>query len=118
MSERVTCPGCNGEKGGPAFVDGYRNGKAFGELRYVACFTCKGEGTITPEHADRIDWGRRVMDARRELEITGTEFANGLGIDRVRYSHLEQGSDEPTEAERRAIEQALFGGAAPSAEGR
>lgn len=87
----IPCPSCNGAKTVRVFVDGVRDGRRFGELRDVACHVCRGLGEISQEYADRMVVAERIRHKRVEAELTGSELAAILGMDRVALSHTEQG---------------------------
>lgn len=84
----ITCLGCEGRKAGPAFVD-YADGS--GELKIVACHTCKGIGEITEEHAERMKVGAQLRRDRLNRRLTLNDEAKRLGITPTALSAVEFG---------------------------
>lgn len=82
-----TCPHCDGERRVFAFWDG-PNVSGSG---YVDCSTCKGAGTVTPEHMQRIVDGRKRRDDRVARRVSLAEEARRLGIKPVELSAIERG---------------------------
>lgn len=95
--EMTICPSCKGKRPSLAMVDGYRDGKRFGEMRELACLTCNGKGSITAEHLERIAQGRRMRDDRVARGISLREEAKRLGISPAELSDREHGRLKPLE---------------------
>lgn len=70
----LPCEACKGTGKFSAFVDGFKDGKAWGEYREgLTCETCKGQGKITQAYFDRIEAGKEL----RRKRIEKGEKANG-----------------------------------------
>lgn len=89
--EMTTCPSCKGGRTSLAMIDGYRDGKRFGEMRELACLTCNGKGSIPVEHQERIARGRRMRDDRVARGMSLREDAKRLGISPPELSDIEHG---------------------------
>lgn len=89
--EMTTCPSCSGRRTVTAMVDGYRDGKRFGEMRELACLTCGGKGSITTFHAEQIAEGKRRRDDRVARGMSLREEAKRLGIDPSELNDIEHG---------------------------
>lgn len=96
----MTCPDCNGEKGGNAFACG-PSGSGY---RWVDCSICKGTGQVTEAHAERYEFGRRMWSERiQERCITLRSEAHRLGVPVVEWSQIEHGAEPKSEAGRAAL---------------
>lgn len=89
---RQACPGCDGSGKLMAFVDGPK----FSGLRQVICSCCRGDGTISTEHADRIRKGKEMRDTRVAQRRSLREAARARGISPTELSRIERG-DGPAE---------------------
>ena len=91
MSDHV-CPRCDGKKEMTAFVDGRRtDGSHWGDLRTLKCFTCKGGGTVTDKHMERIKAGEMMRENRVQKGLGLREAAKQLGIIATELSSRERG---------------------------
>ncbi len=84
----IYCPSCNGRKKQRAHLN-YGNGR--GEWKDIDCFTCKGIGTVTPEHMALIRDGRKLRQDRISRGVTLRDEAAALGITAVELSRMERG---------------------------
>ncbi len=86
---KTKCPTCQGDKVLFGLVK-YAGSKPC-EMRQLKCFTCRGEGEITEEHAKRIEAGRLMREDRLKRGLSQSEEAKRLGMAHMTYSLLEQG---------------------------
>lgn len=100
----IPCPRCNGKRE----THGIMCGPGGCQTGAMKCFTCKGEGQITEEHAARIPIGKRMSKGRVARRVTVREEAARLGADFAEWSQIEQGDEPKTEAGRRAYEARLL----------
>ena len=92
------CPACNGAKKSMCFVDGRdAQGRAWGDVREVACLTCKGSGEVSEDHLVRMEHGKAMRDERVRHGITLMAAARARGISPAQLSSMERG-DGPPEA--------------------
>ncbi len=83
----LKCPACGGRKTTIALVDGpTRRG-----LLEIDCSTCEGVGSITIEHRDRIEAGRKRREERIARGVSLREEARRLGILPSDLSAMESG---------------------------
>lgn len=89
---RQACPSCDGSGELMALVDGPK----FSGPRQVMCSCCRGVGTISSEHADRIRKGKGMRDTRVSQRRSLREAARERGISAAELSRIERG-DGPAE---------------------
>lgn len=65
----MICPSCGGRKQVARFID--CTDKRQSGMSVSNCFTCRGTGEITDDHAARIEFGKVLRSDR---------IANGIGI--------------------------------------
>jgi hypothetical protein len=85
---------CKGERSLLAHVNyGFnpKTGGCDGEEKAVVCLTCDGVGTITSEHAQRIEDGKRMRMARVERGETLMAAATRMGLRPSELSAIESG---------------------------
>ena len=76
----IVCPTCKGAKTMKVFADGtHPDGTRWGDLRTINCFTCKGDGSITGEHQERIERGRKLKEAGESDGRRRRPAARGMG---------------------------------------
>ena len=92
----ITCPRCKGKRE----THGIACGPGGCQTGAMKCFTCKGEGQITEEHAARITTGEFMRKGRVSRRVTLREEAARLGVGLAEWSHIEQGDEPETEAGR------------------
>ena len=84
----MDCPTCKGK--GEMFAHMNR-----GELEHqwanVKCFTCGGIGSITQEHADRIEAGQKLYRQRLNSGETLGQAAARQGMTPAQLSAIEHG---------------------------
>lgn len=86
------CPACKGEKEVFVFADGHHeDGTAFSRNGLMACFTCKGVGSISDEHAARIVAGKKLRDERVARREGLMEASTRLGMSPAELSAIETG---------------------------
>lgn len=85
----ITCPHCNGKRRLYAFWDGVRPEDS--GSGYVDCSTCKGNGSISQAHMDRITEGERRRNDRVSRGVSLNEEARKFGITPAQLSALERG---------------------------
>lgn len=88
----TTCPQCGGNKelfGFARSVDA--NGRSNCVPGKYPCPICKGSGQITPDHAQRIERGKKMRGERLAKGLSLHEAAKGMGMSPVELSELEQG---------------------------
>lgn len=101
MSDGIVCPNCDGEKQQTVFADGHHpDGTRWGDIRTVACNVCRGVGTITSEHQQRIDHGKRLRAERVAKGLTLREAARLEGVTASEISAREFGRATPAGSER------------------
>lgn len=88
---KLRCPGCGGKGQTLCHVDGIRDGKRFGETRFLACSTCGGDKEITLEHHERIVVGELRRADRKSRLVGLREEAANLGITPKELSDIENG---------------------------
>lgn len=76
------------------------NGRVFAHINrgdkphtweWIACFTCKGAGKITPEHMERIAAGQKMREERLARDESLMEAARRMGITPAELSRRERG---------------------------
>ena len=88
----TVCPHCRGDKKVFVFVDGrHEDGTPFSRNGLCDCRTCKGAGTITAEHAARIEAGNQRRLERVAKGVTLLEAARQAGISPSELSAIESG---------------------------
>ena len=87
--EPPRCPHCGGRITVTACVD-YADQRRSG-VQEIACATCQGTGTITPELAQRLEDGKALAQSRKERDLSLREEAQRLGISVRELSDLEHG---------------------------
>lgn len=93
-SDGIVCPNCHGEKQTFVFADGHRpDGTRFADNRMRDCMTCKGAGTISECHAERIQNGKTIRDERVAKRLSLAEAAKQLGCSPAELSAVERGDD-------------------------
>lgn len=83
----IICSHCKGRKSYPSFVT-TRKGCS---LQEIDCFTCKGVGSITEDHYDRIIKGETIRLDRIERKLSLRQEALRLGIKPIELARLERG---------------------------
>ena len=86
----MNCPTCKGK--GTVFGH-MNNGQDSGKHIWgnMKCFTCKGAGEITQEHADRIEAGQKLYRQRLCSGETLYEAAKRQGLTPAQLSAIETG---------------------------
>ena len=92
MSKTITCPSCDGEKGGMALVNFGAQGC---QQMWMGCSQCKGEGVIPEEMLSWMARGEKMREDRFSRDLSLREEAKRLGISVVEYSQMEYGRIEP-----------------------
>lgn len=93
----ITCPACNGERARRCFADGHdAYGRWGGSIVTAKCWTCDGQGSITPEHAERIEAGRERRQERLKHGLSLMEAAAIAGISPAKLSAIESGREPET----------------------
>jgi hypothetical protein len=92
---KMRCPTCGGNGQTLCHVDGIRDGKPFGETRFMKCSTCDGAKEITLEHHERIIVGERRRNERKSRLVSLREEAANLGITAKELSDIENGRITP-----------------------
>ncbi len=90
------CPDCDGQKQFTGFVCRYGPNGGRGSVETYNCHTCNGVGTITPEHATRIDAGKKLRAERLSRDESLMEAAKRMGIRPSELSAIEHGKVTPT----------------------
>ncbi len=99
--QSIACPDCRGRGNVALFVDGERDGVAFGHFDHRArCLRCAGSGTVTAQTLDWMQRGRVVMDRRRAAGESVGSAAFRLGFSVVDVSGMEHGRKNPAPLER------------------
>ena len=86
----VRCPHCNGDGGGPAFINRGLDISTH-SVDYVRCRTCEGDGVVSDERAGFIAEGRVWRDARVARQETLLEMSRRIGIGPAEISATEHG---------------------------
>ena len=90
----IVCPTCKGAKTMKVFADGtHPDGTRWGDLRTINCFTCKGDGSITGEHQERLERGRKLKEARLANGLTLFEASRLQGVSVGVISARERGDN-------------------------
>lgn len=86
----VTCPNCDGEGGGQAFVN---RGEDITKhsVEWITCRTCNGDGKVTDERAECIAAGKRMRDARVARQESLLAASKRMGIGPAELSDIEHG---------------------------
>lgn len=84
----VVCPGCEGRKQVHAHLN---YGRGRGEWKDIDCIRCHGTGTITAEHAARMEAGKLLRADRQSRDMSLHEEAKRLGIKASELSAREMG---------------------------
>lgn len=83
----IACPHCKGKKVFLSFIT--IKGKC--SPQEIDCFTCKGAGSITEDHSDRIVKGEMVRLDRINRKLSLRQEAQRLGIKPIGLARLERG---------------------------
>lgn len=83
----ITCPSCDGRKGGNAFVCGPNTGG----LCWMPCSFCHGSGKVWSYNGTQYRVGRELSEERREKNYTVREIAALYGCGMADWSNLEHG---------------------------
>lgn len=83
----ITCRHCKGRKTYQSFVR--VKGKC--SFQEIDCFTCKGAGSITEEHSNRIIRGETIRLDRINRKLSLRQEALRLGMKSIELARLERG---------------------------
>ena len=89
-----TCPHCNGEGGGEAFINRGLDISTH-TVEWVRCLTCQGDGVVSDERAKLIAEGKAWRDARVARMEPLLEASRRLGMGPAELSTLELGRAPP-----------------------
>lgn len=97
----VSCPDCVGAGKLTGFVDGFRQGRRYGEFRRdIACFTCNGLGQIPQQQLNWMEEGRAHRDRRKERGESIFAAAARLGLTVAELNAMEHGRVNPAPLHR------------------
>lgn len=92
----ATCPQCDGTGTLAGFVDGFRQGRRYGEFRRdIVCFTCNGLGKIPQHQFNWMEEGRVHMQQRKERGESIFAAAARLGVTVAELNAMEHGRMNP-----------------------
>jgi len=92
----ATCPQCDGTGTLAGFVDGFRQGRRYGEFRRdIVCFTCNGFGKIPQQQFNWMEEGRVHMQQRKERGESIFAAAARLGVTVAELNAMEHGRMNP-----------------------
>lgn len=97
----IACPDCEGRGNVAAFVDGERDGVAYGHFDHRArCLRCMGRGLVPAQALDWMSRGRALASLRRAKMESLNTAARRLGMSAVEMSAMENGKADPAPLER------------------
>jgi hypothetical protein len=86
----IECPSCKGKKESLCFHNtGPDSSKHYSSVD--VCHTCSGLGNITPEHKERMDYGKKLKLARLSTGESLKDAAARLGVGSAELSSIESG---------------------------
>jgi DNA-binding XRE family transcriptional regulator len=92
MTDRVTCPDCNGSGTTMAFFVKYAPGTSTGPMhRELPCMFCRGKKTVTSNQMEWKTEGRKIREHRIKSGFTLREAAKRFGLKPSDISNLESG---------------------------
>lgn len=92
----ATCPQCDGTGLLAGFVDGFRQGRRYGEFRRdIVCFTCNGSGRIPQHQFNWMEEGRVHREQRKERGESIYAAAARLDVSVADLNAMENGRMNP-----------------------
>lgn len=93
----ATCPQCDGTGTLAGFVDGFRQGRRYGEFRRdIICFTCNGVGKIPVHRLNWIEEGNAHRQERVDRRESLHQAAARLNLSAAEVSAMERGQLNPS----------------------
>lgn len=86
-SDMITCPSCEGRKGGDALVCG----PGVSGMRWMPCSFCKGSGRVWSYNGTQYRMGRELSKARQAKDYTIREAAKAYRVPFLDWNDLEHG---------------------------